>query len=196
MELTRENLLYEKYALEAEKEEERKLKELSSYYEEKYSLIESLLERKDDRSREELLKLFNEKEFRDRCYYRNEFAPAFMLLGISKEELNHPHSVTVLDLADNMDDYVRFITDIKFLLLRLEFAKDPDTISILFNVIHSNDLSVFMMIYMVNWCSLDKEAVFNMLADRYEEDGEPMPALLMRKSAEAAGQKGGKASHE
>ena len=119
-----------------------------------------------------------------------------MLFGIYKEELSHPHNVTVLDLADNMDDYVRFINDIKYLLLRLEFAGDPDTINILFNVIHSNTLSVFMMIYMVNWCSLDKAAVFNRLADRYEEDGESMPALLMRKSAEAAGQKGGKASHE
>lgn len=196
MELTRENLLYEKNALEAEKEEERKIKELSSYYEEKYSLIERLLKRKDETSREELLELFDEKEFRDRCYYRNEFAPVFMLFGIYKEELSHPHNVTVLDLADNMDDYVRFINDIKYLLLRLEFAGDPDTINILFNVIHSNALSVFMMIYMVNWCSLDKAAVFNRLADRYEEDGESMPALLMRKSAEAAGQKGGKASHE
>lgn len=192
MELTRENLLYEEIALEAEKEEERKRNELSSYYEEKMALIENLLGSKDETSVQELLMLFEEDEFRDRCYHKNEFAPVFMLLGIYKEELNHPHSVTVMDVADNMADYVRFINDIKFLLLRLEFANDPDTINVLFNVISSYSLSVYMMIYMVNWCSLDKATVFSRLADEYEEKGEQVSALLMRKSAEAAGRIGEK----
>ena len=174
----------EDYIREKELEElewNRKNKKQQEIY---MAQIEKKLRERTQTSREELLELFRKKEFIDAYKTENDMAYMIVIMQIYENEKRAGTESCILDMGTESREIKSKLQELKFILWRMEFAKDVQGKEMLVNFIHENQPTAEMIQYIVLTSSNDKPQMLIKLADIFIEQSMLSYAFRMLEYAE------------
>lgn len=149
-------LLSEEYEYEWHKNHDL---EMTQYKKE----INECLSSKTPESYNRLKVLFNNPTFKDTYCLKHDFAYMSIIMMIYTEEENSRVPYTILDTGKSMDEIIHIVKQLKFYLWRVEFTDDTNALSLIYQYIIEQNLSVFMLNYIIHVSSYDKIALLNKL---------------------------------
>lgn len=162
-----------KHTEEFIKEEEMEEKEWyrnNREAEKKYiSEINQMLESGTKEDKEKLLALFGNKGFIETYKSRNELAYMIIIMQIYKREIQSEEVRTILDMGKGIEEIRSKLLQLKFILWRLEFAKDIQGRELLIEFIQSNQTTPSMIEHTVLTSVNDKAGMLVELADIFLE---------------------------
>lgn len=155
----------EEYVREKEWEERnwnRKNKQQEKIYMEQ---IEQRLKEGTAQDREELLKLFRNEEFVETYKSKIQIAYMIVIMQIYEREVQGGEKRTILDMGDSYEKLRSKLFELKFILWRIEFAKDVMAKELLLEFIRTNQATPDMIQYIVHTSTVDKMKVLVELSD-------------------------------
>lgn len=157
----------EEYIREKEKKERewnRENKEKGRVYLEQ---IEMKLKEGTAQAREELLKMFQNQDFIETYKAKTEMAYLIVIMQIYEREVQNGERRTILDMGDSYEAIRRKLLDLKFILWRIEFAKDVRGEELLLEFIHNNQATPDMIQCIVHTSIVDESKVLVELSDLF-----------------------------
>lgn len=155
------------------KEEEREGKEWywnNREAEKRYiSEIEQRLESGTKEDREKLLALFRDRNFTETYKSRNELAYMIVIMQIYEREVQSEEARTILDMGRGIQEIRSKLLQLKFILWKIEFAKDIRVKDLLMEFIEKNQATPDMIQYMIFTAVCHKEEVLVELTDIFIE---------------------------
>lgn len=159
----------EEYIREKEKEERewnRKYKEQEKLY---LAQIDERIQAGTREAREELLALFCNQDFIETYQASPRMAYLIAVMQIYEREVQNGEKVTILDSGTSSEEIVSKLIQLKFILWKIEFAKDEQWKELLLNFIRSNGTTPDMLQYVVQTAVADKGEVLSELTDVFIE---------------------------
>lgn len=159
----------EEYIREKEKKElewNRKNKEKEKIY---LAQIDEKIREGTPGAREELLQLFRNPDFIETYKSKTQMAYRIVIMQIYERETQAGEKVTILDIGTSGEEIKTKLIQLKFILWRIEFAKDEAGKKSLLDFIHSNGITPEMVKYMVYTTSADKGGMLLELTDIFME---------------------------
>ena len=156
----------EEYALSQEEVENEKHIRYDKLWEEQIVRIQHLFDANDEAARQGLLTIFQDEEFVSLCRFNQLYVTAFLLMEIYQEELNHQEPRTILDCGAGYAELDDLITDLKYLLLRIEFTGTEND-ELFLDYILNRGISKYAVAKLVQYMSLDTYAVYRKLASLF-----------------------------
>lgn len=159
----------EEYIREKEKKERewnRENKEKRKVYLEQ---IEQRLREGTAQAREELLKMFRNQDFIETYKSKTEMAYLIVIMQIYEREVQSGEVRSILDMGKSGEEIRSKLIQLKFILWKIEFAKDEQGKEMLLNFIRSNQITPDMVQYMVHTAAADKARMILELTDIFME---------------------------
>lgn len=174
----------EEYAQKMEKEEwgwnQKNKKQQEIYIEQ----IEERLQEGTEVSRKKLLALFNDKEFIETYKTENDFAYMIVIMQIYENEKGAGEEKTILDLGKGRKEIIEELQKMKFILWRIEFAKDVGAKDVIVEFIKQKQATPEMLRYVIHTSVYDKQRIVLELADLFIEQNMFRYAFRMLEYAE------------
>lgn len=140
--------------------------------EQKYlNQIDSWLSEATLQSRENLCRLFQNQEFLAAYRHRTPIAFMGVILRIYHQESLAKRRHTILDMGTSHSALISKFQELKFILWRLEFAKDPEAGKWLPQYIEVNQATPEMLREMLDIASIEKGETGLKLAQIFREQG-------------------------
>ena len=127
------------------------------------SKVSSLLTLSDLDSRNELISLFNDVNNISNFVNEPEFAYMYITMQIYSAELSAGYDHTILDVADNSDDFMQLIEQAKFFLWRIEFINDENSQHLLVNFINTYNISPCFITKIIEISSFTSDIFFRLI---------------------------------
>ena len=133
------------------------------------SEIEQRLESGTKEDKDKLLEIFQDKAFIEAYKSRNELAYMIVIMQIYKREIQSEEVRTILDMGKRIEEIKSKLLQLKFILWRLEFAKDIQGRELLIEFIRINQATPSMIEHTVLTSVNDKAGTLAELADIFLE---------------------------
>ncbi|WP_075721660.1 hypothetical protein [Roseburia sp. 499] len=159
----------EEYIQEKEKKEQewnRQNKEQEKIY---LMQIDKKIQAGSTEAREELLRLFRNKDFIETYKSKTQMAYLIVIMQIYEREIQADEKVTILDIGKSTEEIKSKLIQLKFILWKIEFAKDEHGKELLLDFIRSNWITPDMLQYMVHTAVADKGGMLLELTDIFME---------------------------
>lgn len=157
------------YGEEFIREKECKEREWNDKYKEQekeyIDFIEKKLREGTAKARNELLKLFRDNKFMSIYQQRNDIAYMVVIMKIYEVELCNNEEKTILDMGNTIDELHRKITELKFIIWRIEFEKDKSAFEKMLEYIRINQATPYMIRQIISTSVFEKGQVLIMLTD-------------------------------
>lgn len=135
----------ETYALDYEKRFLSEYKEIDLEYPKFRDYVSAQLKSSTSDARFNIVTAYdNTSDFQK---FRNvpEYAYMFLIIQIYKSEYSAGYKQTILDIADNIHDYILLIEQCKFILWRIELAEDESAKDFLLHFIETYKISPYFI---------------------------------------------------
>lgn len=164
--MTYEELGSEEYALQQEAAEDAKHALYDEFCSEQLMRIRRLFDKNDDASREGLRQIFKEEEFARLCKYQQEYASLVILMEVYEEEMLHGEPKTILDCGTCCEEMEAIVSEMKYLLLRLEFTGNENN-QLFLNYVFEKGLSKYAIARLVCNMNLNQYTMYRKLASLF-----------------------------
>lgn len=134
------------------------------------SEIGQRLESGTKEDKDKLLALFQDKGFIETYKFRNELAYMIVIMKIYEREIQLEETRTILDMGKGIGEIRSKLQQLKFILWRLEFAKDIQGRELLIEFIRNNQVSPSMIEYIVLTSVYNKTKMLLKLADIFVDE--------------------------
>lgn len=130
--------------------------------------INSLLRMNTEQSKQELLELFADKEFRKKGMLEDtRLGYMYIAICIYRAEKAAHIEENILTNVDSLGEICNLIYDVKFLLWRIEFQTESEAVTQVVNRIEEEKLSVIAVDYIIRTACFDKKSVLLKLCECY-----------------------------
>lgn len=130
--------------------------------------INSLLHENTEQSKQELLDLFANEEFRKNDMLEDtRLGYVYIAICIYRAEKAAHIEKNILTNVESLGEICDLICDIKFLLWRIEFKTESETMTQVVNRIEEEKLSVIAVDYIIRTACFDKKNVLLKLCECY-----------------------------
>lgn len=121
------------------------------------------------KSRQILTALFHNNDFLTTFLSQPPIAYFNIIIQIYEKELQAGESFTILDMGTSHDELISKLTELKFILWRIEFAKDADAFHLLLEFIQNSHATPYMLQYLIQTASLKQDEILFKLTDLFLE---------------------------
>lgn len=146
--------------------------------------IEQKLSEGTQKDREELLKLFQNKEFIEICKTENDIAYMIVVMQIYENEKRAGTKRCILDMGKGSREIKSRLQELKFILWRMEFSIGIQAKEMLLSFIRDNQPTAEMIQYIVHTSVNHKPQMLIKLADIFIEQNRLSYAFQMMEYAE------------
>lgn len=153
---------------EQEKEWNKQNKESQKLY---MDYIDEKIAEGTEKARKELMELFHNTEFIETYKSKTQMAYRIAMMQIYEREMESGEKITILDIGKSGKEIIDKLIELKFLLWRIEFAKDKQAENTLMEFIQYNHTTPDMLQYMIHTASADKAGMLLELTDIFIEKG-------------------------
>lgn len=130
--------------------------------------INSLLRKNTEQSKQELLELFADKEFRKKGMLEDtRLGYMYIAICIYREEKAAHIEENILMNVDSLGEICNLIYDMKFLLWRIEFQTESEAVVQTVNRIEEERLSAMAVEYIISIVCFDKKNVLLKVCEHY-----------------------------
>ena len=130
--------------------------------------INSLLRKNTEQSKQELLELFADKEFRKNGMLEDtRLGYMYIAICIYRAEKAAHIEENIFTNVDSLGEICNLIYDMKFLLWRIEFQTELEAMTQVVNRIEEEKLSVIAVDYIIRTACFDKKNVLLKLCECY-----------------------------
>ncbi len=129
--------------------------------------IEQRLKEGTEQAREELLHMFRNEEFIETYKSKTEMAYLIVIMQIYEREVQFGEKRTILDMGDSYEIIRSKLFELKFILWKIEFAKDVRGKELLLEFIRTNQATPDMIQCIVHTSTADESKVLVELSDLF-----------------------------
>ena len=140
----------EAYALDYENTFINQYKIIDLEYPKFHEYITTQLKSGSDEAHLNILKAYDNTDNFDKFKNSSEFAYMYLISQIFKSEYTAGYKHTILDLSDNIQDFILLIEQCKFILWRIEFVSDDDSKNFLMHFIKTYNISPYFLMKIIS----------------------------------------------
>lgn len=142
------------------KEEENRIAEWKNFYKADYldflQQVDEIILNKDIVS---YIKTISNMDIIEKYKSKAEFAYLCLIFEILKEEVKAGVDNYILQLGNNREEIIEIIDSFRFLLWRIEFAKDMDAANEFMNLAKTGNVSSVFINFLINTSNYDKRSI-------------------------------------
>ena len=157
----------EEYALEQEQLYIARCRTVAQNYPTFKERVSTLIKAHTSEAYHSLINMYNDQEMFELFKNEPEYAYMNIIIQIYNAEQTAGRTNTILDVADNISDYVQLLQKAKHILWRIEFTDDNDAIELMLHFIKAYNISPFFILELLKTSALTQE-IYMKLVDIFD----------------------------
>lgn len=131
--------------------------------------INDYLREGTNESKEKICSLMERREILDAFETRNEMSYIINAVNIYYREIDAGVKHTIFDVVACVNELIQIMNQVRFYVWELEFTNDEETGDLLCNFIEENNMSVQMLLYLMETAVLDRHLVTIKLSEIFKK---------------------------